>query len=282
MADAQQSTSNALPPSHPPQPRKKAQPWWRQTPSLVGLLAFIFSVTTGIYTLLHQHQEDIRSKKEEVRKLVGDIIDVRAEFNQKIAAGTSLTSQQRDLLGSSLNNKLFCLMESADNLVQQIPSFVSSNEYETLAMEKQFAGNSQKAQEYLLAAVGVCREPTYKIVALRGLGMFYASRGSLHDMQKARQYFAEACSALKEPYDDAANYSLGYTCQAWGVSEIYDGNLDEGTKKAQAAENYFNNMSPMNPTRGYALEALRLTVQQLLQNAGVSPSPTPNQSPPSL
>ena len=280
MADAQQSTANTPQPSHSPQPGKKAQQWWRQTPSLVGVLAFVFSVTTGVYTLLHQHQEDIRAKKEELRKLIGDIIDVRAEFNQKIAVGgSSLTSQQRESVGSSLNNKLSCLMESADNLVQQIPSFVSSNEYETLAMEKQLAGNSQKAQDYLLAAVGVCREPTYKIVALRGLGIFYASKGSLHDMPKARQYFTEACSALKEPYDDAANYSLGYTCQTWGVSEIFDGNLNEGTKKVDAAKNYFNNISPLNPARRYALEALSNTVQQLLQNAGVPPSPMSDESP---
>jgi type II secretory pathway pseudopilin PulG len=238
---------------------EKKKPWYRQTPSLISVLALLASVATAVYSGFQGKQQDLRQKQDSLRAIVSALIDLTFEQQSKLGSEVAqkLSNQEREFISGMLNNKRMLLAEAADNLVRQIPQDVSSSEYYFLANDKQANGGAARAEEYLKKAVTVSQEPLVKMIALRNLGYFYALRGPLQSISEARKKFQEAVDLIPgEPRDDATAYTLGFTWETWGTAEFMNNFPDEGRQKMGNARKYYEDLSKDNTTRNWALKFL--------------------------
>jgi hypothetical protein len=235
---------------------EKKKPWFRQTPSLASVLALLVSIGTAAYSGIERQRQDVEEKYNALRGLVSQLLDLPAEYQSKLASADSqkLSWQEREFIGATINNKRMVIAEAADNLVRQIPDVVTSAEYNFLANDKLINGGAAKAEEYLKEAVQVSGDSLARMIALRNLAYFYATRGPLQDMDKARKYFQQAVEVLGgEPRDDATAYTLGFTWDMWGTAEHTNNFPKEGAQKFERARKYYGDISPSNPTRNSAL-----------------------------
>src|SRR5947208_1263036 len=107
---------------------EKKKPWYRQTPSLPSLLALLLSITTAVYSALQGHRQDVQKKQESLRGITAALIDLASEYQAKLGSADAqkLSTQEREFIGGMLNNKRLILAEAADNLIRDIPDYVSS------------------------------------------------------------------------------------------------------------------------------------------------------------
>lgn len=266
------------------------KPWLRQTPSLASVLALLVSIATAVYSAIEHQRQDVEAKHNALRGLVSQLLDISAEYQSKLASPDSakLSSQEREFISGMLNSKRMVIIETADNLVRQIPKTVTSAEYNFLANDKQANGGATKAEEYLKKAVEVSGDPLARMISCRNLASFYSQRGPLQDMDKARKNFEDAVESVKgEPRDDATAYTTGFTWEMWGVAEYSNNYPNEGAQKFERARKYYNDLSSGNPTRGWALKFLDLRqhgfIAPALPNGAPSSAPagmSPLSSPP--
>lgn len=253
---------------------EKKTPWYRQMPSLAGLIALLLSITTAIYSGVQGRKQDVQKKQESLRGIVSSLIELRGEQQAKLESteAQKLSAQDREFIGGMINNKRMILAEAADNIVREIPHNVSSSEYNVLANDKIGDGDAAKAEEYLRNAVAVSRESLAKMIALRSLAMFYAQRGPFQNINAARRKFQEAVDVLPgEPRDDATAYTVGFTWEMWGTAEYMNNFPEAGRQKIENARRYYSDLSAGNSLRNWAL--LFLDRRMLYYQGGTSLPP---------
>ena len=233
---------------------EKKQPWYRQRPSLMSLLALVFSAYTFVVTQQRADLQEIRSKKEELRKVLGELISFQ---ESNLALITTVTNpQQREAVSSLLNAKRGISLQTAEALADELRGKVSSSEYGTLAREKSFTSDFNKAEMYFLEATIAARDNNPKATALRDVGVFYFQPTRLRDLGKARDYFGKSIEVSTAGEDDYSIYTTGYTYEAWGLWELQNGLLSEGKAKLQNAREYYTKIKPPNMLGQWALESL--------------------------
>src|SRR5260370_42338500 len=62
--------------------QEKRKPWYRQPSNIVAIIALLVSISSTFYSQSASKQETIRSKKEELRKLLVNLIDLRRSVLQ--------------------------------------------------------------------------------------------------------------------------------------------------------------------------------------------------------
>src|SRR5262245_44265779 len=102
---------------------EKKKPWYRQTPSLISVLALLASIASAVYSGVQGRHQDVRQKQDSLRAIVSGLIDLAAEHQSKLGSEPSknLSIQEREFISGMINNKRMLLDEAADNLVRQIP-----------------------------------------------------------------------------------------------------------------------------------------------------------------
>jgi tetratricopeptide (TPR) repeat protein len=257
---------------------EKKKPWYRQTPSLISVLALLASIATAIYSGVQGKHQDVRQKQDSLRAIVSGLIDLAAEYQSKLGSepAKQLSINEREFISGMMNTKRMLLDEAADNLVRQVPDDVSSSEYHFLADGKLTNGGASKAEEYYKKAVTVSQEPLVKMIALRKLAGFYAQRGPFHSISEARKRFQEAVDLIPgEPRDDATAYAVGFTWDMWGAAEFMNEFPEEGRQKMAKARKYYEDLSKDNPTRDWALKFLDSRLQHLAAANPAPPAPVP-------
>lgn len=123
---------------------EKKTPWYRQMPSLAGLIALLLSVTTAVYSGVQGRKQDVQKKRESLRGIVSSLIE-QGEQQAKLESteAQKLPAQDREFIGGMINNRRMILAEAADNIVREIPHDVSSSEYNVLANDKRERRRSQ-------------------------------------------------------------------------------------------------------------------------------------------
>lgn len=262
---------------------EKKTPWYRQMPSLAGLIALLLSISTAIYSGVQGRKQDVQKKQESLRGIVSSLIDLSGEQQTRLASAEAqkLSTQEREFIGGMINNRRMILAEAADNIVREIPQDVSSSEYNVLATDKLANGGTAKAEEYLRNAVGVSQEPLAKMIALRSLAMFYAQRGPFQSIDEARKRFQEAVDVLPgEPRDDATAYTVGFTWEMWGTAEYMNNFPQAGEEKIANARHYYSDLSAGNPVRNWALLFLDTRMQYYERGTASPPPPALGPVPP--
>jgi hypothetical protein len=238
---------------------EKKRPWYRQLPSLLSLAAFVFSIFTAVLSQFQSSQADIRSKKEEMRKLLDDLVRVQSEFQDRVIEIKD--PAKREIASALLNTRHGMYLEATEVLASQIPKAVSSSEYGILASEKSRISDFKKAEVYQLRAIEAARDPITKCIAYRALATLYFW-SPLRDFAKGRKAFEDAVSAVAAATDDYSLYVLGYTYESWGFGELSNGFRMEGWQRIDRARKYYNDMSASNPLRKWALEPLEARIKQ--------------------
>ncbi len=233
------------------EPRK---PWYRQRPSLISLLALLFSIVSFGYSQYHSTQAEIRSKQEELRKLLSDLAQIQSE-TQSLAEVQD--GRKREMQSSILNSKRVVLIEAAEALVDGIPKFVSSAAYGVLASEKVASSDFKQAERYYESAATVARGPLARATAYRSLGMLYFTRSPLLDYSKGRRAFQQAVDSMTGSSDEYSQYTIGYIYEWWGFCEGRSNFRQEAEKNFAMARKYYDDLSKDNPLRAWALEALQ-------------------------
>ncbi|MFQ5799963.1 MAG: hypothetical protein ACE5H0_14900 [Bacteroidota bacterium] len=230
------------------------KPWYRQATTLISLLALLLSGFAGYYSQKAQRAEEIRSKKEELRKTVAAVVELREDFQQRIARMTDLREQESAAL--LWNNKRLIHLEFAEFLATQIPNLVSSSEYLVLAYEREVDSNFTRAKRHYEMAVKAGSTALSKVNALRALGQIYFRQGPLQDFEKGREYFRKAAELLANPPDPYLVYSQGWTYQQWAFAELRNRNWDEGREKIERARAYYLGLPENYPRRQFILQVV--------------------------
>src|SRR5438874_2059039 len=95
------------------------KPWYRHALTIITALALLVSISSAVFTYVGKNADEIRLKKEELRKLISDVLDLKYSDDAK-----------NDL---SRFTKIGLYIDAAEFLVNQIPDKVSSYEYMVIA-----------------------------------------------------------------------------------------------------------------------------------------------------
>jgi tetratricopeptide (TPR) repeat protein len=232
---------------------EKKKPWYRQTSSIISIVALLFSIITGIYTQIARHEQEIRSQKDELRKTLATLLDLREDLNGRI--NSIPDAQMRESASISLNNKRMVYLEAAEFLITKMPGQVSSSECNVLANEHLMDSNFAQAERYFLKAIDASGTDINKVTALRALAWFYFYDGPRRDFEKGREYFEKAIEVLTNPTDAYSIFTLGYTYEQWGLIEISNG-FEEGHQKIERARKYYSDLPGNFSLRTQSLELL--------------------------
>jgi tetratricopeptide (TPR) repeat protein len=229
------------------QERKK--PWYRQPSTLIAVVALIVSVMTTLYSQAASKQESIRSKKEELRRLVISLIDIR----QAVLKASPLP-ESPEIQSASREQRVY--LQAAQRLVRQIPLEVSSYEYQVLAEELASAGELSEAEDYFRRSVSASTSPFETLQSLGSLGTFYFTPGPNRDVNRARKTFEEASNVLKDQTDPHAIQMRGLHYENWAATEYQFGFVADSAARTADAKKLYEQLPKDYPFRAHILNDL--------------------------
>ena len=74
---------------------EKKTPWYRQMPSLAGLVALLLSITTAVYSGVQGRKQDVQKKRESLRGIVSSLIELQGEQQAKLDRPERKSSRPR-------------------------------------------------------------------------------------------------------------------------------------------------------------------------------------------
>lgn len=235
---------------------EKHRPWYKQPSVILSVVALLVSLGTTIYTQRASKQETIRSRKEELRKLTINLVELRQLIIKGMTSpdGQELQSgsiQQRVILGSALR------------LAGQIPKEeVSAYQYSILAQELQAAGETSEAERYFRAAVDTSGSTFEKTQALMWLGIFYFGFGPKQSFENGRDAFGRAAQPLEQQSDPYAIDLRGLTLETWAGIEFQYGFVAQGNAKLEEARAAYSKLPQNFPYRATRLDDLDRRVKR--------------------
>jgi hypothetical protein len=230
------------------------RPWYKDWSIISSLVALAFSIVSFYISDSSSKAQETRAKKEELRRLVGELLAIQDDFNSRIIKITA--PDERIFASSLLNAKKNIHLESAELLANDLGDKVSPSELAILAREELNQSNFAKAETFFTRASSVASNSTSKAVALRDLGIFYSQSTPLRDMNKARLKLGEAVFTTLSFMDDYSLYTTGFTYEAWGDMERGNGFQIAAREKYELAREYYGKINPNNFTGRWALEAM--------------------------
>jgi hypothetical protein len=240
---------------------EKTRPWYRQPSTIVAVIALLISLVTTIYTQSASKQESIRSKKEELRKLVLNLIEVHQSMRKRV-----VSPDGQDPQAVVFQHRV--LLRSALRLVKQIPDEVSSSEYVILSQEVQTVGETSEAERYLRKAVDASASTLEKAQTLIWLGNFYFEFGPKHSLDKGRDAFQRAGQSLEQQLDPYAIDLRGLTFETWAATELRNGFISQANAKLEQARTIYTTLPKDFPYRAARLEDLDRRVKTIVVSAG--------------
>lgn len=239
--------------------------------ALIGALAG--ALITGVFSWWIHNIEQNRNKREELRNITMQLVELRDKFNNEVSVIQD--AGKRETASISLNNKRQIYLEAAINITKQIPNQVASSEYTLLAFEFMLDSNFKQAEEFYKKAIRASRYTLARIVALRAMGIFYFAQSPLRNFDLGRKYFKEAVDLLANPSDAYSIYTQGYSFETWGLQELANGFEVDGRSKIDSARKYYRDLPNNYPIKASALEVLESKVRQVTSGS-LDSSPAPN------
>jgi hypothetical protein len=232
--------------------QEKRKPWYRQASTLLSVIALLFSG----YSLIVNRNEAIRTRKEELRKLVVALADTRRLILRANAPPES-PERQTTVLEQIVN------LQAARNLVSHLPSRdVSPYEYRLIAEELLATGEYAAGEDYSRKAVDAATSNVQKSETLLPLGLYYFAPGPSQDFAKGRTVLGHAIDALKTQVDPAALDLVGKMNELWAQAEFQNGFIERGMAKLNEARMLYGKLPANYPNRPYLLNDIDSRVKQ--------------------
>ncbi|MFN3491286.1 MAG: hypothetical protein ACK40V_03605 [Anaerolineales bacterium] len=236
--------------------------------ALIG--AFVGALLTGGFAWwLHKIEQD-RNKREELRNMTMQLVDIRDKINNEIFNIQDIS--KRENASIAINNKRQIYLEAAMNIVEEIPNQVESSEYIFLAYELMLDANFKKVEEFFKRAIRNSRSIIAKSTALRAAGVFYFSQSTHRNFDLGRKYFKQSVELFSNPSDPYSLYLLGYNYENWGLYELANGFELEGKAKIDNARKYYRDMPNNYPLKSSSLEGLDRKMQQAMSADSTYPN----------
>lgn len=242
--------------------QEKRRPWFRQPSNVVAIVALAVSIASTFYSQVASKQETIRSKKEELRKLVIGLVDLRQSVMKARASPESEEVQ-------SASRQQGVYLQAAQRLVRQIPGEVSSKEYSVLAEELESAGEFADADDYFQKSVTASSSSFERAQALRALAIYYFTPGAKQDLVKGRAAFERATEAIKGQSDPYSIHVQALNYEAWAAREFQHGFAANATVKLEEARRLYKQLPPDYPMRAYLQDGL----DRRVKDAGMQARP---------
>jgi hypothetical protein len=235
--------------------------WYRDARNVITGIWVLISISSFIFAYSAKSADEMRSKREELRKTIAIIIDLNTASH---SFGSGQSYSAINFLADNTKKEIY--VESAESLVRQMPYKVSSQEYRVLADYMELIGNYKKQEYYGEQAVRVSTDIYSKCYALRDLAYFYFSKDHT-DIKKGREYFEKVVDLLSKQKDDFMLHLLGDTYRLWGIKEaiIDNGFENYGGQKINLARKYYSDISDSR-RRDYTIKNLEDSVKEFLDN----------------
>ena len=228
----------------------------------ISLLAFVLSLLATLSGEKRAREERLRTLRVQLSDVLDRLSSLQLE-NAKLMHEARGDSAYVQSVGAALAQQNGFLLDQASFLAGQIPSLVTTYEFNTLATASFAAGNMIAAEDYHRQAIRSAGVPLYKAQATRGYAVFLFSQ---RRFPEARAQFAEAL-ALAGDGDNLARQTNGLTYQTWAWHERYvaldAARADELLERARAAYAAIDT------------EFLRASMLQALDQATMSGPPVP-------
>ena len=155
-----------------------------------------------------------------LRRALTDLLSriIRAQLdNARLLKEHASDAAYIQIVSSTLNQENAFLLSEATLLIAQIPDFVGTVEYNTVAYSLANAGEVVRAEEYYRRAIGVAKSPFERTMAQRSFAAFLFTNGRF---EEARALYRDALTQLPEG-DPIARQVNGYTLQGWAWNEAF-------------------------------------------------------------
>src|SRR5450432_1059654 len=162
------------------------------------------------------------SREERKRTIRGQLTDVLGKLTSLNIDGAKLAHEARgdkgyaELIGGALSQQNGFLLDQADFLSEQIPSLVTTYEFNTIALACVNAGDTIRAEKYHRRAVAVAPPGLYKSQATRSYASFLFGQGRA---KEGREHFRLALKLMKGE-DNLTRWTNGTTYQWWARCEL--------------------------------------------------------------
>jgi len=250
------------------------RPWYKQALTVISGLALIVSIASALFTYISKHTEDMRSKREELRNIMSNIIDSR--FDRSKVQNSEEFFMKQGLY-----------IESAEVLINEFPEKVSYQEYLVMEKEMYYYGNNKKAEDYGEKAIKAASKSILsKNIALRLVAELYFYP-SIRDFGKGRKYFQQAADLLANINDNYIIQNLAITYEMWGLNELRNSFVAEGNQKIELARKYYTDLEHIGFIMG-AIKSMEENVKTATPNLSPSSSdlrpwvPSPPPPPPGI
>jgi hypothetical protein len=243
---------------------KRHKQWYRQPATFLSFVAIVASLITFLISQRSQDTQDILARKQQLETLLVNIVDLQNDFNNTMKTLTD--PQQRQQYNSMQNTKRLILLEEAETLMDRLGDNVEASEYSVIANEMVMDSNFTKAEVCFNNELRAARDNVSKSTAYRFLGGLYFMPSPLKNFDLGRKDFQSAIDAMKSSSgDDYSKYCMGNSCEAWGWAEENNGFKPQGDKLLAQAMGYYIQLSPANPLRQWAVEALSSEINAMRQ-----------------
>lgn len=229
----------------------KSKPWFKEISIWISILALILSAITTGFNLSFQRNQDIRTKEDQLRQLIVNLIDLDTEFQEKVVPITN-DNELYNIKSRNLSTKRAVYINSAEIIASQIPNNVTVSEYITLAGQRAFDANYKLAEEYFYKAIIVSNQLPENLSSildkqqsLKNLAFFYYQEHPFKNLQKGKDYFTKAIELLEKNKDSKSIYLIGETYEVWGISNINNNLVVEGKDQLKKAKGYYSQLPPI-------------------------------------
>ncbi len=201
-------------------------------PVAISIVALLVSVITAGYTMMRQQKEDIRSKKEELRKIISELVNLREDHSLRIISLQDIFA--RETASKLCETKVNIYLTAAEYLIHQISEHVSSIEYRTIAYEYEVRGNYELAEKYYKKALNKSTIPLEKALSLREVASLQFSK--LGKAKEGRNYYEQAINLLDKIPDPYFQLTKAETYRLWATQELFYGDRNDGFLKIEQAK----------------------------------------------
>jgi hypothetical protein len=229
-------------------------------------LAFALSLYATFTTERRASDDKRRTVRNQLTDVLARLTSLQLD-NAKLmheAKGDAMYTQS---VSMALGQQNGFLLDQAFYLADQIPSLVTTYEFNSIAAASFGAGDVLSAEKYHLKAIEVAHSDLYRAQATRGYAVFLFSQ---RRFVEGRDQFNKSLTLLKGGSDNLSRETNGITYQTWAWNEQ---NL---ALSPQDANNLYD--KARTEFNGIDVEFLRGSLLQSLEavkSMGSMPPPTP-------
>lgn len=256
---------------------KENAPWYANIPTIISLIALLFSFGTTYVSYSRARTQDIHNLKAELRSMLQRLAFLPKE-NFDIAKKYTDDPGGVRLLSGFISQENALLVRQAADIIKLLPrEQVSSAEYYSIAIALQASNNMGGAIDFLRLAIKNADNMNDEVASLRGHADTLFLTGQQEEGRVEYQKALGIFSKYKGYNDYTQKSTNVWTELAWAISEANIGNLNLANQHVTNAESIISTLFP-----GPGVELLKkqtAQVKSMLASGTPSGIPTPLPTP---